>query len=155
MKKLMIAALLGSQLVAAMQPAMAGPLEPAAEQRMGAFAGLRLRVPMGGPGAEQTPRFGLAFAPTTHSTSQSGATRMRVGEGLELGFSGRQPLRLTLAGQDLRRLGAARQDGEQDNDRHGGPSTFGWIAIGVGVAAVIVVGAAALCLSDSDCLPDE
>ncbi|HST37526.1 MAG TPA: hypothetical protein VLK25_12970 [Allosphingosinicella sp.] len=155
MKVLVAAALVGAQLAAVAEPARAAEIQREATAATGTFAGLRLRMPMGGSRAQQAPRIGLAFAPTVHSINDSGEARMRIGEGLELGFSGRQPLRLTLAGQQLRRLGAAQQDAEDDNDRRGGPSTLGWIAIGVGVAVVIVVGAAAICFSDSDCVGSE
>lgn len=154
MKILVAAALVASQFAAIAQPALAAEIQREATAATGTFAGLRLRMPMGGSRAGQTPRLGLAVAPTVHSMNESGEARIRVGEGLELGFTGRQPLRLTLAGQDLSRLGAAQQDGEDEN-HHGGPSTLGWIAIGVGVAAVIVVGAAAICFSDSDCVGSE
>jgi hypothetical protein len=151
MKKLTIAALLAAQLTVTAQPALAAELVTQEAPQMGAFAGARLRLPLGCDVRQRQLRAGFTLAPTVHSRAANGETRLRFGEGLELGITGRQPLRLSLAGQDVRRLGAA----EDDNDRHRGPSTLGWIAIGVGVAAVIVIGAAALCASDHDCIPSE
>jgi hypothetical protein len=151
MKRLTIAGLLSAQLATA-QPAFAAELAEARTQQTGGFAGFRMRVPLDGAADERRLRAGLTLAPTLHSRTAAGESQLRFGEGIELGIAGRQPLRLTLAGQDLGRLGA--QEGEQDEDR-GGPSTLGWIAIGVGTLAVIVVGAAALCLADDDCIPSE
>lgn len=150
MKKLMIAALVAAQLLP-VQTALAADLPAAAEARAGAFGGLRVRVALDRESREPRVRAGLALAPTLHSRDFGGESRLRFGEGVELGLTSREPLRLTIAGQDMRRLGAAQDEEERD----GGPSTLGWIAIGVGVVAVLVVGAAAICLSDSDCIPSE
>jgi hypothetical protein len=150
MKKLTIAALLAAQILGAAQPAFAAELVDSHGQQIGAFAGARLRVPLDGNVRQRQIRAGFTLAPTMRTLAADGRSQLRFGEGLELGITGRQPVRLLLAGQDVRRLGAA----EDDNDR-GGPSTLGWIAIGVGAALVIVIGAAALCASDHDCIPDE
>jgi hypothetical protein len=65
-------------------------------------------------------------------------------------------VRLLIAGQDVRRLGAAqRSEGQEGERRGGGPSTLGWIAIGVGAAVVVLIGAVALCAADHDCIPSE
>ena len=119
---------------------------------MGAFAGLRLRVPIDGIAEQRQVRAGLAVSPVMHSRAISGESQLRIGEGLELGIAGDQPIRLSLGGTPVSQLaqGPAGPDG-----RRVGISTIGWIAIGVGVAAVIVVGAAALCASDHDCIPSE
>jgi hypothetical protein len=154
MKKLTLAALLAGQILAVAQPAIAADFTSAQEQRAGAFAGLRLRMPLDGARHRQI-RAGFALAPTLGTRGINGESRLRFGEGLELGITGRQPVRLLVAGQDVRRLGAAQRAEGQEGERRGGPSTLGWIAIGVGAAVVIVVGAAALCASDSDCIPSE
>jgi len=155
MKKPTIAVLLAGQVLAAAQPAMATDFTSAQEQRAGAFAGFRLRMPFDGPQRRQV-RAGFALAPTLGTRGMNGESRLRIGEGLELGITGRQPVRLLIAGQDVRRLGAAqRTDGQEGERRGGGPSTLGWIAIGVGTAVVVVIGAAALCVADSDCIPSE
>ncbi len=56
----------------------------------------------------------------------------------------------TLAGQDIAtrytKLGAAEQDG--DDKRRKGPSTVGWIAIGVGAVVVVTVAAAAIAFAN-------
>lgn len=151
MKKLMIGALVAGQLLTAVQPAFAAELVDGRSQQVGAFAGARLRLPLGGDVRHRQLRAGLTLAPSLRTFAAEGQSQLRFGEGLELGVTGRQPVRLLVAGRDVRRLGAA----EDDNQRHGGPSTLGWIAIGVGAALVIVIGAAALCASDHDCIPSE
>lgn len=154
MKTLTIAALIGAQLLATAQPARAAELEPRTQQ-MGAFGGLRVRVPLDRHARSQPVRAGLTVAPTLTSRDLRGRSEMRLGEGLELGISGREPVRLLLAGQDVRRLGAA-QEGEQDeSDRDGGPSTLGWVAIAAGALLIGLVAAVAICSSDTDCIPSE
>ena len=153
MRKLTIAAVLAAQLVAAAQPAMAADFDHIRAQQAGAFAGLRLRMPLDGSDARRQPvRLGLALAPTLHSQSRDGAVRTRFGEGLELGIKGDSPVRLSFAGRPVSRLaqGLAGPDGDR-----AGVSTLGWIAIGVGALVTIVVVAGAICLSDSDCIPSE
>jgi len=151
MKKLVITALLAGQLTAA-QPAFAADLAEARPQQMGAFAGFRMRVPLGGDPDRQQLRAGLTLAPTLHTQSSSGEIRTRFGEGLEFGISGDQPARLSLAGTPVSRLaqGPARPQGER-----AGVSTLGWIAIGVGALVTVVLVAGAICLSDNDCIPSE
>lgn len=140
MKRLTMAALVAGQLLAIAQPTLAAELIAGRTHQIGAFAGARLRLPLGGDIRQRQIRAGLTLAPTLRTFAADGESRLRFGEGLEFGVTGRQPARLMLAGQDVRRLGAA-----QDNDhRRRGPSTLGWIAIGVGAALVITVGAAAL-----------
>jgi hypothetical protein len=152
MKRLTLAVLVAGQLLAAAQPAFAAELTEHRTREMGAFAGLRLRMPLDGNVQQRQLRAGLTVAPTMHSRTMNGESRMRIGEGLELGLTGDQPARVSLGGIPVSQLaqGPAGPDG-----RRMGVSTIGWIAIGLGAAAVIVVGAAALCSADSDCLPSE
>ena len=152
MKKLTIVAFVAAQMLGAAQPAAAADLVAQEAPQMGAFAGARLRMPLGGAREERQVRAGLTLAPTMRSHNADGASRLRFGEGLEFGFTGREPLRLSLAGTPVNRLtqGRAGPDGQRL-----GVSTIGWIAIGVGAAVVIVVGAAVICSQDSDCLPSE
>jgi len=152
MKNLTIAALVAAQIPASAQPALAADLASHQEIQGGAFGGVRLRVPLGGRARDNRVRAGLAFAPTVSSRGQDGAVRTRIGEGLELGITGREPVRLSLAGMPVSRLA---QGGSGPDGGRLGISTLGWIAIGVGAAIVIVVGAAAICVSDHDCLPSE
>ena len=151
MRKVMIAALIAGQLLTGAAPAVAQGYAPVRETETGAFGGVRLRIPFGGP-AREPVRAGLAFAPTARTDFQDGRVRTRIGEGLEFGMIGREPLQFSLAGTPVNRLvqGRSGPDG-----RKLGVSTLGWIAIGVGVAAVIVVSAAAICFSDSDCVGSE
>jgi hypothetical protein len=150
MKKMTIAAVLAAQLSAA-QPAFAAEPIDAGNPRMGAFGGLTVRVPLDGRAGEREVRAGLTLAPTLRSLTAEGAPRLRIGEGLELDVTGRRPATLRLAGQDVRRLGAAQPDGGDEDDQGGGPSTIGWIAIGVGAVVVTGAGLWALCFSGTVC----
>lgn len=152
MRKLTIAAVLAAQLLAAAQPALAADLTDAQVQRMGAFAGFRLRVPIGGEAERQPIRAGLTFAPTIQTESRSGEVRTRFGEGLELGIAGDRPVRLSFAGTPVSRLarGPAGPDGQR-----AGVSTIGWVAIGVGVVAVTLFALYGLCGSGEICSTDD
>ena len=156
MRKLLIAALLSSQVLATATTAFAQSYAPVRETETGAFGGVRVRVPFGGH-AREPVRAGIAFAPTTRTDYQDGRIRTRFGEGVEFGFRTGRPLSLSLAGRDLSsfRLNAAQGEQEQQRRRRGGPSTIGWIAIGVGVSLAVFVAAVAICASDSDCIPSE
>jgi hypothetical protein len=135
MRKLLIAGLVAAaQVLPAAQPAMAAELH---QDRMGepnqvsAFAGARLRVPLGG--GREKPQAGLALT----STLRGGATgELRFARGAELGFSGRNPkLGLSIAGRPVSQLAAGRPG---PSGRKQGFSTAGWIAIGA--SAVIIIG---------------
>jgi hypothetical protein len=145
MNKLVIGALLAGQLQLAAQPAFGAQLEPVGDQRMGAFGGLRVRVPFGGVATDRRLRAGLTVAPVLQDRLASGETRLRMGEGVELGLRGREPLRLSIAGRDLRRFNL--QEGRDDDG--GGISTGLWIAGGLVLVTVVLVGAAALALEDA------
>ena len=132
MKVLMMAALIAGQLAAAAQPAMAAELETNTGQRMGAFGGLRVRVPLDGHVRDRQLRAGLTVAPTLRSQSANGETRLRIGEGLELGLRGREPVRLSIAGRDLRRLAAQ----QTEDDDHDGIPTGVLIAGGIVLLAI-------------------
>jgi hypothetical protein len=151
MKKLTIAALLASQLLGTAAPAFGQSYAPVRDTETGTFAGLRVRMPFGGA-AREPLRAGLAFAPTQRTGYQDGHIRTHIGEGLEFGVVGREPLQFSLAGTPVNRLAEGRTG---PDGRKAGVSTLGWIAIGVAATAVIVVSAAAICISDSDCFPDE
>ena len=153
MKRLTIAALIAGQVLTAAQPALAAELAETRTHQMGAFGGVRLRVPLDDHAGRQPVRAGLTLAPTMHGRTPDGASRMRIGEGLELGFTENRPLTLSLAGTPVNRLGAAQDqpESDEDEDEGGGPSTLGWIAIGVGAVAIAFVGLGALCLSEEIC----
>jgi hypothetical protein len=113
-----------------------------------AFAGARLRVPLGG--GKEKPQAGLALT----SALRSGATgEIRFAKGAELGFAGNgSKLRLTLAGTPVSQLA---QGGRAPEGRKQGVSTLGWVAIGVGFVAVVLVVLVAACSADNDCPPSE
>ncbi|HTU11403.1 MAG TPA: hypothetical protein VMG08_10960 [Allosphingosinicella sp.] len=121
------------------------------ETETGTFGGVRLRIPFGGV-AREPVRAGFAFAPVARTGYQDGRIRTRIGEGLEFGFNGRGPAQFSLAGTPVNRLAQGR---EGPDGQRVGVSTLGWVAIGVGALAVVVVSAAAICISDSDCIPSE
>ena len=148
MKKLLIAALVSAQLVTGATPAFAADLTRTETQQMGAFGGLSLRIPLDGRRDRRQVRAGIAFAPMLQSRAQDGAVRTRIGEGLELGLGGNRPPALRIGGTPVDRIGAP--DGRRANI-----STVAWIAIGVGASAIILVGALALCMEDSECNPSE
>jgi hypothetical protein len=129
MKKLMIAALVAAQMAAGQAAAAAEIV--AAETRPGAFAGLRLRAALDGPDQGEV-RAGLTVAPDLQSRAGDGATRTRIGEGVELGIASDRPLAVTLAGTRIDRLGAP--DGRRAN-----LSTWTWVAIGVGTLVTLAI----------------
>lgn len=111
-------------------PALSAGPETAATERMGAFAGARLRLSLGGP--ERRIRGGLTFAPTHHRASLDGETRLRFGEGFEYGLVGRGPATLSILGISERELGR----------RHAGERlgiSSGTIAIGAAAGAAVLV----------------
>lgn len=151
MKSLIIAALVAAQIAVAAQPAVAAELNREAgnmPNQVSAFAGARLRVPLGGRDAK--PQAGLALT----STLRSGATgEIRFARGAELGFSGNETkLRLSLAGTPVSQLA---QGGQGPQGRKQGVSTIGWVAIGVGFVALVLVALVAACSADNDCPPSE
>jgi hypothetical protein len=141
-KTIALAAFLAAQTLPFAQPAAAADLNLAQEPRPGAFGGVRVRVPLDGHPRQRQVRAGLTIAPTLHSRSADGSVRMRIGEGLELGLRGREPVRLSIAGQDLRRLAAQQSGDEEDDD--GGIPTGAWIA--GGIVLVALAGAAWLAI---------
>ena len=147
MKKLMIAGLVAAQLTATAQPAAAAELETNLDQRLGVFGGLRVRLPLDGNARDRPLRAGLTVAPTLRTLAGSGESRLRIGEGLELGVRGREPVRLSLAGQDLRRLAAQQGDGAEGDDD--GIPTGAWIAGGIVLVAIAGVAFAAITLENA------
>ncbi|HWT12985.1 MAG TPA: hypothetical protein VN231_09550 [Allosphingosinicella sp.] len=155
MKRLLIAALLAAHVPAAGQPVPAAEFTSAQDSGAGAFAGLRVRVPLGGDRAERRVRAGLMVAPTLHSRRADGSSRTRIGEGLELGLRQDRPLELTLAGTRVDRLGMA-PNGTAPDGRRAGVSTLGWVAIGVGAVLVVGLTVGYLWIDDAlDCDPED
>jgi hypothetical protein len=135
MWKLLIAAVLAAQVApsaAHAQTANLGPGTQQGETRVGAFGGARLRIALGG-GQRVRVRAGVALAPALHRT-ENGASRLRIGEGLEYGIADRRAPAVSIAGyraSDVKDLaGGARNN----------VSTTGWIAIGAGVIVLVGVG---------------
>ena len=135
MKRSTLAGVLIAQMIVASQPAAAAGLEDTATVRSGTFAGARMRISLGGGPEDGKLRAGLTLAPTLRSQTLSGETRLRFGEGVELGFAGERPLTLSLSGRPVSRVlpGGNRSEDE----RRLGVSTAGYVAIGVGVAALV------------------
>ena len=133
MKKLLIAAL----LVAQVAPAAAADFSSGRETNAGAFAGFRLRVPLDGHPTQRGVRAGLTVAPTMQTRDLQGERRTQIGEGLELGVTGGQPLALSIAGRPVSQL---TRGAEAPGARRAGVSTLGWVAIGVGVVVVAGIG---------------
>jgi hypothetical protein len=141
MKRLVIAALVSTQMLAATQPVSAADFVSTETQRPGAFAGLRLRVPLGGDPRQRQLRAGLTLAPTVHSRAIDGATRARIGEGLELGFARNGRPALSLAGMRLDRLGADQDTPERAETPDEQQQRVGRTIL-KGAAVVAIVGAA-------------
>lgn len=132
---LVSAATLAGPLHAAPLQMSAGEVS-AGEVHAGAFAGLRLRVPLGASRAPQ-PRAELALAPTLTRASIDGIRTTRVGEGLGLSIAERTKPKLTIAGIRADTALGLRSEDHTSPDRKLGIST-GWvIAGGVLVAAGI------------------
>ena len=152
MKRLTIAAMLAAQLAAAAQPVFAAELTEHRTQQMGAFAGVRMRMALDGDARQRQLRAGLTVAPTMLSRALNGESRMRIGEGLELGLTGNQPPRLSIAGVPVSQLaqGPVGPGGRRLN-----ASTGEWIAIGAG-ALVVVLGVGYLVFTEMmECDADE
>ena len=134
MKAYVLGAFAAAQLSIAVQPAFAADLgdeRGAVAVRQGAFAGARLRIPLDGANTRK-PRAGLTVAPVVQGRQADGRVTTRFGEGMELRLSGASKPELAIGGHSLAQLkGRAGPDG-----RKMGISTVGWVAIGVGVAAV-------------------
>jgi hypothetical protein len=149
------AALLGVQVTAAAPAAAADLLsaEQAASHEMGTFVGARFRMPLNeeSAGKRPQPRLTLAAGPTIRSLRPNGAAQTRFGSGLEFGVQG-EALRFDLAGKPVSRI-AAGGDGPQG--RRSNLSTLGWVAIGVGTAAVTVLSLYVMCGTGAICNVDD
>lgn len=135
LRGMLVAALIAGQTVAAVAPAAAATLDPAAQTERagnGAFAGARMRLQLGGrPRASA----GLAIAPMQRLADGS-AVGFRTADGVEFGITNRtnRPA-LSLAGRPVSGQLRVGQDSEEE-DEDGGISTLGVAAIVVGAVAV-------------------
>lgn len=135
MKNLVATIALVSLIAPVAPAAAASPLADSLESgtRFGAFAGARLRLSLGG-GEKARPRIGLTLAPTQQSFRADGRQRLRFGEGLELGFTGREAT-ARVGGYSLTGGGEA-----EPGKTRMGVSTIGaaGIAAGVIVAGLVI-----------------
>jgi hypothetical protein len=152
MKKLLIASLLSAPVLTNAAPAMAQEFSASREIQTGGFAGARVRIPFGGSARREPIRAGLAFAPTVRVDHSDGRSRTRIGEGLEFGINGNEPVGLSLAGTPVSQLVQGRRG--PDGQRLG-VSTVGWIAIGAGAVLVLVAGFYVWLIEESKCGPGE
>jgi hypothetical protein len=150
MKSLTMLAFVAAQIGLVAQPALAADLGDrgsAGAQRQGAFAGARLRVPLDGARAGKA-QAGLTVAPILQARQADGSVRTRFGEGVELRLSGTTRPQLAFGGRTLAQLTQGRTG---PDGRKLGISTIGWVAIGVGVAAVTVYALGQLCADGEIC----
>jgi len=148
--KSMIAILLilGQCLIPAAQAQAASLGDPIdfGRPELGAFAGARFRVELGGRNEGQT-RLGLMVTPTREVRSPSGRTMIRYGEGLELGLTSGQPASIRLAGN---RFGPGGKLIDEDGRRLG-VSTLGIAAIAGGVIVAGLIGYALIVRGEDGC----
>ena len=105
-----------------------------ADVNPGAFLGARVQIPLGGRSISR-PRASLAIAPTLQRISNKGEVRTSIGEGVALSIGSRPTLTLMgMRADQALDLSPAQQ---ADSTHKQGVSTGGWVAIGVGVAAVV------------------
>ena len=139
MKKLILAAVLGGQMLVAAQPAVAADFAATQPEHVGAFGGLRVRVTLGGREDQPRVRAGLAVAPTLQRSNPGGERALLVGEGVELGYQSGRPLAFSVAGTDLGRprLGSAQdQPAPAEEEESGGGPSWPLIVGGVVIAAL-------------------
>jgi hypothetical protein len=145
MKTITMGGLLLAQLAIAAQPASAATLhdqEIAARQSVGAFAGGRVRIQLGGRTAKASA--GLALAPMGRSVGQDGSVRLRLGEGVDFASTNGGAPGLRLAGRPIEEVRKGFQDKEADEDDGLSPVAIGAIVIGglvvaAGIGYVILI----------------
>jgi hypothetical protein len=128
-----VTSVLAAAIVSA--PTHAAPWQDQGRARPGVFIGARFKMSFGGPARSQSSAQ-LAFAPTRSSLSNSGQVTTRIGEGLALNFTSNAKPTLTLAGMRAETALRPQRDNPADPGRKLGISNTGWVAIGLGVAAL-------------------
>ena len=140
MRKLVISTVVAAQIALAAQPVAGAELvddRSSIGQQRGAFAGARLRVPLGGDESEK-PRAGLAVAPVSRTQLADGSVRTRFGEGAELSFGAGETAELRIAGAPLaQRLGAQDHENQEREDRTGKKILKGAAVVAIVAAAVV------------------
>lgn len=131
MKKAGIFMIAGGLITAPVQAADWSDVRP------GTFIGARLTI---GGRTGGRPSAALTIAPTQNRISQNGIGDMTIGEGLALNLTpGARPT-LTLAGVRADTALGLQRDRDLDSSKKLGMSTAGWVAVGVGSAALIFGG---------------
>jgi len=151
MKHLVVAALVAGQLVPIFQPARAATFDriETLETRAGAFAGARLRIPLGGP-IRSKPRVGLVLAPLVQSRAVDGSGVTRFGEGADLRLSSAGPS-LSLGGLPVAgRLAAVEEDEPKKKSSTGKKVLKGAAVVAIVALAVVGGGLLALTVACSD-----
>lgn len=137
MKMIGIIALVMTQSLLA-GPASAEPAYAPGAAQVGAFGGLRLRIPLDGETGDRRARLALALAPVAQVRERSGMSRSGLGDGLELAVGDRGALRLSLAGEPIERLAArARADGDGSGSGTRTILIVGGVAVALGVGALL------------------
>ena len=146
MKKLMIAALLSGQMLIGVQPAPAADFAAPQPERMGAFGGLRVRVPLGGREDQRQVRAGLTIAPTLQDSNAQGERALLIGEGVEIGYRPGRPLALSVGGVNLNRprLGSAQDEPAPAEEEESGGGLSWPLIVGGVVIATLGIGALAI-----------
>jgi hypothetical protein len=134
MKICVLAGLVVAHSLVAAPPAAAAGFEETTAQS-GIFTGARIRLSLGGRQHDRKFRAGLTIAPALRRQAISGGTRTHIGEGLELGLAGERPLTLSLGGRPVGRL--LPHGRKSEDEQRLGISTGGYMAIGIGVAALV------------------
>jgi hypothetical protein len=132
MKAKIATVLIAGQLAIAAQPVVAAELidERAETMRRGAFAGARIRLPLGE--TREKAQMGLALTSTLRSDQTA---ELRFAKGVELGLAGNsEKVRLSIGGTPVSSLAPV---GGGPEGAKKGISTLAGVAIGIGVAAVI------------------
>ena len=154
MRSLIISLLVAGQLAVAAHPVLAAELDGGEQSRVGMFGGVQVRVPFGGQVRGQVPTASLAIAPVARTERIDGARRTRIGDGMRLSLTTDRRAELSLAGTRLDQLGLVPA-GQAPGGRRAGVSTLGWVAIGAGTVAVLLLGFGYWVHENSECGPGE
>ena len=151
--KTLVAVLLVTAQLLLVQPLAAAGAERAMVTETGTFAGARFRLPLGGSKTKPKPQLGLTFAPMLRLQGAHGRSQMRIGEGVAFGLTGSErTAKLSFGGRPLSAFATNAETIDAKNKL--GVSTLGWVAIGVGAAAILYVVAASVCV-ETNCLNSD